>query len=123
MVPADISRDSKLGRGHFLTRHFQFCIIILSFDATLTEILTSSVGKLRMQVQSAPKELQCITFGGGGTVANSGSWQTAPFNFQLLLLGSDCLYEISESTFKVTFSVIISILFSHDANILQEDLI
>jgi len=62
-------------------------------------------------------------FGGGETVANSGSCETVPFNFQLLLLSGECLHEISENTFKVTFSVMISILFSHDANLLQEDLI
>jgi hypothetical protein len=62
-------------------------------------------------------------FSVGETVANSGSYQTAPFNFQFLLLSGECLYEISENIFKETFSVIISILFSHYGNLLQEDLI
>jgi hypothetical protein len=59
----------------------------------------------------------------GETVASSGSCQTAPFNFQLLPLSVECLYEISENTCKDTFSVMISIQFSHYANLLQEDLI
>jgi hypothetical protein len=59
----------------------------------------------------------------GETVANSGSCQTALFNFQLLLLSGECLYEIGENIFKETFSVMISILFSHYANLLQKDLI
>jgi hypothetical protein len=62
-------------------------------------------------------------FSVGETVAISGSCQTASFNFQLLLLSGECVYDIRENTFKETFSVMISILFSYDANLLQEDLI
>jgi hypothetical protein len=47
----------------------------------------------------------------------------ATFNFQLLFLSGESVYEVRENTFKETVFVMISILFSHDANLLQEHLI
>jgi hypothetical protein len=43
--------------------------------------------------------------------------------FQLLFLSGESVYEIRENTFKETFFVMISNLFSHDAYLLQEHLI
>ena len=53
LVPEGKFWDS-LGHSHFPTRHFQFIIIILSFNAVWTEILISYFRKLRIQTQECP---------------------------------------------------------------------
>lgn len=72
---------------------------------------------------SAPQGIWCLMFSVRRNRCHRWELRNCTVNFKLLLSTGECLYEISENAFKETFSVMISILFSHDANLLQVDLI